>query len=149
MSNNITIEFCKEDRKRIDEVVSLLGLLVTTAQGKRTTPEDLLAQSGIQTRSAEGPVEKAEHPADAPATHLEPVVAPATTEPEPPAVESVPEPEVKPISLAEFQKAVTLAVSKGPEAKKAAKAVINKYAPSVSEVPEDKRSEVVAELAKL
>lgn len=156
--NNITIEFCKEDRQRIDEVVSWLSLFVSTVQGQRITPEDILAKSGIQTRSMttaeDGTVKLVEHPADAPATHLE------APQPEPEVEgqislfdESTPDLEANPapivVSLAEFQKAVTMAVSKGPEAKKAAKAIINKYATSVSGVPEDKRSEVMAELAKI
>ena len=64
-------------------------------------------------------------------------------------VPAEPTPEVKPVSLAEFQKAVTQAVAKGPTQKAAAKGLINKYAQSVSEVPEDKRAEVMAELAKI
>jgi hypothetical protein len=56
---------------------------------------------------------------------------------------------VKPVSLAEFQKAVTIACAKGPTQKAAAKEIINKYAASVSAVPENKRAEVMAELAKI
>jgi hypothetical protein len=55
----------------------------------------------------------------------------------------------QPVSFAEFQKAVTQAVAKGPKQKAAAKEIINEYAPSVSEVLEDKRAEVIARLAKI
>ena len=134
--NNITIEFCKEDRQRLDELISIASLLVTTIQGQRITPEEFAA----------GTVEP-QHPVDAPTTHLE-VVQPEPAE-EIPAEEPAPAAAPIVISLAEFQKAVTLAVSKGAEAKKTVKAIINKYAPSVSEVPEDKRAEVIAELDKV
>jgi hypothetical protein len=136
--NHITIEFCKEDRQRIDELVSIASLLVTTIQGQRITPEEFAAGAVA-----------AQHPADAPATHLEaPQPEPVAEEPAPePTPVEAPAPIV--IPFAEFQKAVTLAVSKGPEAKKAAKAIVNKFAASVSDVPEEKRAEVMAELAKI
>jgi hypothetical protein len=79
------------------------------------------------------------------AAHLEPVTVEET--PAEPVAETTE--EVKPVSLAEFQKAVTLAVSKGTEAKKVVKEIINKYAASVSAVPEDKRAEVIAELSNI
>lgn len=129
--NTITIELCKEDRQRLDELIAFAGQLV----GER------------KSQPAEG------HPIDASTAHLEPMDAPAPAPAaEPVAVEPVPAeptPEVKPVSLAEFQKAVTQAVAKGPTQKAAAKGLINKYAQSVSEVPEDKRAEVMAELAKI
>ncbi len=139
--NTITIELSKEDRQRLDEVVALLGLIAG----------ELKSQPVLATLE-----EAIEHPIDSPTTHLEPVedptpaAEPAPVEPAP--VEPVPAeptPEVKPVSLAEFQKAVTQAVAKGPKQKAAAKEVINKYAASVSAVPEGKRAEVMAELSKL
>ena len=58
MSNYITIELCKEDRQRIDEVIGFLGLIVGQ---KYSTPESALAafDKNIVQRSA------IEHPADA------------------------------------------------------------------------------------
>ena len=58
MSNNITIELCKEDRQRLDEVIGFLGLLV----GEKYSKQEALAVLD--------PVEK--HPVDA--------VAPFTTD---------------------------------------------------------------------
>lgn len=116
--NTITIEFCKEDRKRIDELIAFAGLIAGELKSQPATQEPVI-----------------EHPADAPATHLEPVADPA--------------PDVKPVSLAEFQKAVTIVCAKGQKQKAAAKDIINKYAESVSAVPEDKRAEAMAELAKI
>lgn len=131
--NNITIELCKEDRKRLDEIIAFLGW-IAAEQKSQTLPAPLK--------------EAGEHPIDVPTTHLEPVADPA---PAAPAQEPTPEPipEVKPVSLAEFQKAVTMACAKGPTQKAAAKEIINKYAASVSAVPENKRAEVMAELAKI
>ena len=126
--NTITIELCKEDRQRLDEVIAFLGLIA----------------GEIKSRPAAASLP--EHPIDASTTHLEPVEEPAPA----PAAETPPwEPTPAPVSLAEFQKAVTQAVAKGPKQKDAAKEIINKYAASVSAVPEDKRAEVMAELAKI
>lgn len=127
--NHIIIELCAEDRARLDAIIE--GLNNITATPATATLEAI--------PEVPAPAEQSE-PADAPAPA--PIVEPTTVEPTPA------EPEVKPISLAEFQKAVTLAVSKGAP-KKTIKAIINKYAPSVSEVPEDKRAEAVAALAEI
>lgn len=121
--NTITIELCKEDRQRLDEVIAFLGLIAGDQKSRPTVSS------------------QPEHPADATTTHLELVDAPA------PAAE--PTPVEQPVSFAEFQKAVTQAVAKGPKQKATAKEIINEYAPSVSEVPEDKRAEVIARLAKI
>ena len=130
--NTITIELCKEDRQRLDEVIAFLGLIAGELKSQ-PTPQQIPQE-----------VPGSDHPADAPATHLEPVEEPAPVA-EPTPVETTP----APVSLAEFQKAVTQAVAKGPKQKAAAKEIINKYAASVSAVPEDKRAEVMAELAKI
>jgi hypothetical protein len=136
--NKIVFELCEEDRQRLDAIISGLAKVADQAV-KETAP--LITEATATLASSE-------HPADASITHLEPPTdAPAPTQPEPAAVE--PTPEVKPVSLAEFQKAVTQAVAKGVAQKQAAKKIINKYAPSVSEIPEGKRAEVMAELANL
>lgn len=145
--NNIrvTTELCAEDRKRIDELIAFAGLIAGEMKA-RVTIATPMNESSAAVQTAEVsiglPVEGA--------AHLEPVAVEEET-PIPVAEETTPEPtpEVKPISLAEFQKAVTIVCAKGPTQKAAAKEIINKYAVSVSAVPEDKRSEVMAELAKL
>lgn len=129
--NTITINLSKEDRKILEDLLGAVTLLASVI-GSSLPKETML-----------GVIEEATEPNGN-------GNAPAEWTPEPAApVEEAPAPEVKPISLAEFQKAVTLAVSKGAEAKKAVKEIVNKYAASVSAVPEDKRAEVVAELAKI
>lgn len=137
--NTITIDFSKEGRKLLEDLMGSISLL-TSVIGNALPQE---TQTAI-INEATAPLQEAEVAVGIPvegAAHLEPV----TVEAEAPA------PEVKPvvISLAEFQKAITLAVSKSAEAKKAVKTIINKYAPSVSAVPEDKRAEVMAELSKI
>ena len=114
--NKITIEFCPEDRKRIDELIAFAGLIA----------------SELKSRPAPAPV----------------VELPATTEADDPedAPAPAPEPEATPVSLAEFQKAVTIVCAKGQKQKADAREIINQYAASVSEVPEDKRAEILAAL---
>lgn len=132
--NTITIELCKDDRKRLDEVIAFLGLIAGELKSRPASEE----ARPTMTQAADGTVKLVEpgHPADAPTTHLDPPAAD-------------PAPDVKPISLAEFQKAVTMVCAKGSAQKQAAKAIINKYATSVSGVPEDKRAAVMAELANI
>lgn len=134
MSNHITIQFCEEDRKRIDELIGLTALVVATLNGQKVNPD----------LTVEAP--KVEHPADATVTHLEP---PEAVEEKPAAAPVVEEEAPAPVSLAEFQKAVTLACAKSADAKKAVKTIIHQYAASVSAVPEDKRAEVMAALAQI
>ena len=127
---NITTELSKEDRKLLEELLGAVTLLASVIGS--TLPKETVL----------GVIEEATEPVktDTPAEN--------TPEPATP-VEEAPAATPIVISLAEFQKAVTLAVSKGSEAKKAVKEIINKYAASVSAVPEDKRAAVVAELAKI
>lgn len=143
MSNTITIELSKQDRELLEGLmgsVTLLASVLANAQPKEAKEKvttEVLTPQVAETNSAAD-----ENPATAP------IIEENTTEATPAPVAEKTE-EVKPVSLAEFQKAVTLAVSKGAEAKKAAKEIINKYAASVSAVPEDKRAEVMAELEKI
>lgn len=127
--NTITIEFCKEDRKLLEDLMSSVALLTSVIGGAlpKETQKEIIAKATEPNAPNEPATEAPKEEAPAPAPAVEPVV----------------------ISLAEFQKAVTLAVSKGAEAKKTVKAIINKYATSVSGVPEDKRAEVIAELSNI
>lgn len=140
--NTITIQFCDEDRKRIDELIAFAGLLV----GEIRSHKDAIKFGAVPAIAEKAAPQVAETNT---AADENPAVAPIIEEPIPVEPVAEPAPEVKPVSLAEFQKTVTLVVSKGTEAKQAVKSIINKYAPSVSEVPEDKRAEVIAELSKI
>lgn len=154
MSNTITIELSKKDRELLEGLMGSVTLLASVIGGAlpKAAKEEVIAKvtEGIT------PITKLSEGADSTKTSLKVVNEVAAADPaEENTTEATPAPvaekteEVKPVSLAEFQKAVTLAVSKGAEAKKAAKEIINKYAASVSAVPEDKRAEVMAELEKI
>lgn len=124
--NVIEFKLCAEDRQRLDAIIAFAGMIA----------------AGMKSRAA------AEHPADASVAHLEPpVAAPAASQPDPAAVE--PAPEVKPVSLGEFQKAIVTRCAESAAMKAKVQALVHKYAPSVSEIPEGKRSEVLAALADL
>ena len=127
--NVIEFKLCAEDRARLDDIIAGLAALVP---------------AGTMSEAAEALA----HPADASTVHLEPpVAAPAAVQPEPAPVESAP--EVKPVSLGEFQKEIVTRCAASAAMKAKVQALVHKYAPSVSEIPEDKRAEVLAELAKL
>jgi hypothetical protein len=148
MSNiNITITLDKEDRKSLDALTSSITLLASVLGNAQ--PKEVQEKIIAEVHNGLAPVAEPTTPApveepvgETPAPVEEPVG-------ETPAPVAETTPEVKPVSLAEFQKAVTLAVSKGPEAKEAVKTIINKYAASVSAVPEGKRADIIAELSQI
>lgn len=148
--SNITIELSKEDRKVLESLTDAVSLLASVLGSM---------QPGQVQQTIVQEATEIEHPADTSTKHLEPQVA-ETNSPadENPAVEPVveaepvpnePTPEVKVIPFPEFQAAVTRVVAKGTKQKAAAREIINKYGGSVSAVPEDKRAEAMAELAKI
>lgn len=121
--NKIVIEFCAEDRQRIDELIAFAGLIASEMKSRPAAVPGEILQFAPD-----------DHPADAPTTHLEP---------------PAPAPEVKPVSLGEFQKAIVTRCAESAAMKAKVQTLVHKYAPSVSEIPEGKRSEVLAELANL
>ena len=125
----ITVELSPEDRNTLEGLMGAVSLLASVLGNMQPAEvqQKIIQEAHQQTNLA--PVE--EDPAQIPD------------------VEEPAAPEVKPVSLAEFQKAVTIVCAKGPNQKEAAKAIVNKYAASVSAVPEDKRAEAMAELAKI
>lgn len=131
----ITTELSKKDREILEGLTGSITLLASVLGNMQPAA---VQQQIIQE------VTGSDHPADASTTHLEPVEETPVPTPadEPPF-------DVTPVSFAEFQKAVTQVVAKGAKQKAAAREIINKYAASVSEVPEEKRAEVMAELAKI
>ena len=127
----ITTEMCPADRRLLEELMGSITLLASVLGNMQ--PAEVQQKIIQEAIGNDLPTVPADAPAD------EPAEAPAPD----------PAPEVKPVSLAEFQKAVTIVCAKGPDQKAAAKEIINKYAASVSAVPEDKRAEAMAELAKI
>lgn len=82
--------------------------------------------------------------------HLVEGAQPAPVEPAPVAEpEPTPAPAAEPPSLAEFQKAVAVRCAENPAVKPKVRELVNKYAPSVSEIPADKRHEFLTQLAAL
>lgn len=136
--NTIEFRLCDEDRARLDRIADALEGL---ALQKQTASDSALVD-------ATGAL--SEHPAGESTAHLEPTVA-ATVAPatEPAPVESAPAPEVKPVSLGEFQKAIVTRCAESPVMKAKVQALVHRYAASVSTIPEDKRPEVLTELANL
>lgn len=94
---------------------------------------------GLQNRSA-APVETltTDFAASFPDPQPEPEPAPA----------EVPTPAPVP-SLAEFQKAITLRCAESAAVKTKVRELVNRFAPSVSEIPEEKRAEFLDLLSKL
>ena len=135
--NEFTVRVALDDadRARLEAIIAKLDRLLD-AGGVHAIPMDVNLDLPLDVQAA---VAEAVVPA---------VDAPAPVEVAPPA-EAKPEPAETPVSLADFQKAITMRCAESAEIKKAVKALVNRYAPSVSEIPEDKRSEVLAELAKL
>lgn len=129
--NKIVIELCAEDRKRIDELIAFAGLIAGEMKARpAAVPGELLQAEVVVGLPVEG------------AAHLEPVVIEEDPAP-------APAPEAKPISLGEFQKAIVTRCAESAAVKKKVQALVHKYAPSVSEIPEDKRSEFLAALAQI
>lgn len=136
--NLIEFRLCDEDRARLDRIATALEGL---ALQKQTASDSTLID-------ATGAL--AAHPAGESTAHLEPIVAaPVAPVAEPAPVESAPAAEVKPVSLGEFQKAIVTRCAESPVMKAKVQALVHRYAASVSAIPEDKRSEVLTELANL
>lgn len=136
MSNHITIELCKEDRQRLDEVIGFLGLIVGQ---KYSTPESALAafDKGI----IKMPVN--EHPVDEVSPHAAPDPAATVSE-----KENV-EPEQVNYTKADVQALVMKLAAPGTGKKEAVKAIVNEYAKKISDIPEEKLNEVMAKLNQL
>lgn len=141
--NRIVVELHPEDRERLDMISYRLALIIERLPGT------------LALASVASPVE--DHPADASVTHLEPIDAPAPAAPaEPAAVEPVTDPiadpavpVARPMALPEFQKTITMWLAANPTKKPQARDLVNRYAPSATEIPDEKRAEFLAELAKL
>lgn len=162
--NKIVVELHPEDRARLDAVIAGLQALAS-APAAPATPlppamMDAAFQRFLEKREQEEKIQAAaaevfgkdQAPAPAPAPAAEfPVVPDQSpwdlTTPAAPA--PAPAPAVKPVSLAEFQKAITLRCAESAETKAAVRGLVREYATSVSVIPEEKRSEFLAKLAAI
>ena len=128
--NRITIELSAEDRARLDALIAGLEKL----QPNCDSCVDNVLRYG-EALCGEKP---------APTADPQPVT-PTPAPVEPPAPDTAPEPP----SLADFQKAVALRCAQNPAVKPKVRELVNRYAGSVSEIPEDKRIEFLDLLSKL
>ena len=128
MSNHITIELCAEDRKRLDELIAFAGLI---ASEMKSNSAPVIEPS--KPLKVVAPAE--EHPVDAVSPHNEPAADP--------------EPELPKYSKDDIlAKVQSLAGPNNPK-REQAKAIVKRYGTKISDIPEDKYSEVMAELLEL
>lgn len=125
MSNHITIELCAEDRQRIDELIAFAGLIAS--EMKSNKPGLRIVQTAE------------EHPVDAVAPHGEPE----------PVADPEPAEKVYQVTKADIMaKVQALAAPNNPK-REQAKAIVKSYGAKVSDIPEDKYSEVMDKLVEL
>lgn len=133
--NTIIIELCEDDRKRLDEIITFLGLIYTEYKSRPVSAE---AATAPQTEEKPKPVET-EHPVD----DVSPHAAPApVAEPEP----AKDEPQY---TQADILAIVQRLIAPGSTKRAEAKAIVNDYAVKISAIPEDKYNEVMDRLVKL
>lgn len=162
MSNTITIEFCAEDRARLDRLTAALERRI--AQVEDYVANYQAAAESVQEETQPDPVQqklaetlaKAETPAEAPksATEAPEASAPPVTQPEeetPTEEKSAPAETVKPtVTLAQIQqKVIQLAAGFGGSKKAAVREIINAHAKKVTDLPKDKWAEVWDKLTAL
>lgn len=132
--NLITIELCAEDRARIDRLIAALDRGCSSCA--ESFAECLSGAYAAKANQGAAPVP--------PAVEAEPVTAPAPAADQAPWEDPAPE-----VSLAEFQKALTLRCSESAETKAKVRALLNQYAAAASAVPPEKRAEILAKLQQI
>lgn len=126
--NMIEFALCAEDRQRLDAILAELQKFNESCQ-----PETInIAVADLYPESTPE------------APQSEPAAEPVQTPAEEPKAEA---PKAPQVSVAELQAKVVELVSAGKRDE--AKAVVNEYAERVSDIPEDKRHEVMQKLAAL
>lgn len=153
--NQITIELCAEDRARLDRLAKaeeynskLLEALMLhlTDEGAKPGPvapvqvEPPAERPDTATETADAVTPPVAHPAD----DVAPWEAPEPT----PAPSPAPAPQAE-VSLAEFQKALSLRCAESDTTKAKVRALLQEYAEAASKVPPEKRAEVLERLAAL
>ena len=136
MSNHITIEFCQEDRKRIDELIGMAGWITGALKDMAAKKEPVNMVNPAELVLAN------EHPVDEVSPH---------SAPEPVGIskkENV-EPEQVNYTKADVQALVMKLAAPGTGKKDAVKAIVNEYAKKISDIPEEKLNEVMAKLNQL
>lgn len=145
--NNITIELCAEDRKRLDNILEALKCVTVALCDEAGKPK---ATNSVKS-AAKGLKAVAEKAEQAAATVAQPEPETPAEQPEPKQPETTPEPtpaaDVPEVTTAELQSKVVQLVGAGK--KDAARAIVMEYAKSVGEIPADKRAEVLERLNAL
>ena len=158
MSNTITIELCAEDRARLDRLADLLDARIRQAERIMAgdfEPEQSTEADPIQQKLAEA-LAKANTPTEKPteatgAAEAEPAPIDHPADETAPWEEPAPAAEVKQtITQEQLQQKVTqLAAANNGALKNKVREIIQAYAKKGSDVPEDKRAEVLDKLTAL
>lgn len=130
---NVTIELCAEDRARLDNLAKAIEALTPVK------PSHDLALAPVKKEEPKQEAPKKEEPKQESPAQVEPAPTP---EPEKPAAAPVPE-----VTTAELQSKVVKLVSAGK--KDEARSIVMEYAQSVSDIPAEKRAEVMERLSAL
>lgn len=173
--NHITIEFCAEDRARIERLTARMEQLIEAMESRtcdrcvrdalawseqvqraevigtqQAMESDALQQKLAETLAkANAPAEKPTETAEAPKAEPAPIDHPAAESL--PGGDPAPADEAKPtITQEQLQQKITqLAAAKNGALKVKVREIVTAYAPKVSELPEDKWPEIWAKLAAL
>ena len=139
MSNiNVTIELCAEDRARLDNLTKALENLAPVK------PSHDLALAPVKKEETKKEAPKKEEPKQESPAPVEPTAEEPAPAPEPEKPAAAPFPEV---TTAELQSKVVKLVSAGK--KDEARSIVMEYAKSVSDIPAEKRAEVMERLSAL
>ena len=146
MSNNITIELCKEDRQRLDEVVAFLGQLV--GELKSQNAPVIMPQNQAQPATAPQPVQNVPnpetvHPVDEVSPHGQPE---PVAEPDELPWDTTPTPKW---TKADLTAKVQQLAAPGTGKREKVRAIVKSYAEKVGDIPEDKYAEVMDKLTAL
>ena len=136
--NTITIELCKEDRKRIDELIAFAGLIVGEMKSRSfSVSRESVADTHKMTQAEDGTVKlvKIDHPVedDLPWETQEPAA----------------EPEQPKYTHDDVLALVQKMAQPGSSKRLQAKAIVQTYATKVSDIPEDKLTEAMTKLLEL
>ena len=147
--NNIIIELSAEDRARLDRLTEALE-----RRAQQEAPVIVTAADPVKEKLAEV-MAKAAEPTEAPKNAPETTEAPTLTTTPPTeekatAEETAPTEEAKPtVTTEQIRQKVILLSAVGGQKKAKAREIVSAYAPKISDLPEDKLTEVWDKLTAL
>jgi hypothetical protein len=150
----IEIQLCKEDRARLDRIIEGLDKINRDCSGcVKATSQAMHDMAQTLTAKAEEPIpETPTAPQDEPEAQTQELVNPTeeTNTSEVTEGDTPPWEEKPTVTLEQIQKKVLeVAASYGGKKKEKARTIVNVYAKKVSELPEDKWTEVWEKLTAL